>query len=1159
MNTKDQKRYDMLEGLLPKLMLSEKNKSIAETYLEEEGSMEDAFLDQAEPQDFTKLTDKVWEESRSYVAYCQKTVRKESLERYTRFVAAVGGSTAYYLLAKTYYDYNLPSAYLTPVQKLAIKTEGLVWIDLYSGGNLINLYEIQESDPQILKQAMDICYHEAENAKTLLAALYLNGVSQKKDAGNEQDINETAAYLKESLINSFPAVFSSPGLTESQINDVTNYLKNADPSDPVPAEFQDVFLKNTIARSLLKLLSGCALLGISHGREMQIFLKVAVRVNGMEALNGCHNIAKKEWFVQYAEMFEGFMKDQIKDYILWCARNKQDKILGTLITKYPEETQDVFEQAGEEEAVTLTLQIKKVNPQLADKIRDTIIKKAAIAFVQKFRTGKTEAKQYFLGNAPVSTLSPFIETWEKQYMYDSNRYNLFSAFENFEPDYYRRMLVLNAMCRDFNFFTHFYFNRTNTFEQQVEGFRNLLISFEKEEVSIAEQLSFFDYMYTRGFNYAKDVQLIFYDPLTAALASRKEEMADGLLDGVKTAPSFGRYICIRFMNSFPEEYKEQILASAGDTSKFVKEYLLTAFTEHKEWENDILTMLSSKKSQIREMALEVLKKWGVEKYQEELTTALGKEKSKKLKKNLEKCLGLESETEENQAGGEDLVTELLKGGKKRKVAWAYETPFCPVTFKDGAAVPEDYLQAILICYADMNVPGVQPQAKVLAETLNAEEFGLYISELFDKWLGTGAEAKKKWVLYAASIHGGSIIVPKLLRQIQEWPVNSRGAIAAEAVKALALNSTQEALLNVDQISRKFKFKQVKAAAGDALEYAAKEMGITKQELEDRIVPNLGFGASLKQVFDYGERKFDVYLSASLELEVFDEKEKKLKNLPAPGKRDDPEKSKAAHEQYKQMKKQLKTVVANQKLRLEQALSAERLWTTDKWNQLFVENPVMHQFAIGLIWGNYDENGLIETFRYMEDGSFNTMDEDEYQLPENGSIGLVHPVELDKEVLSAWKEQLEDYEIKQPIEQIDRKIYAIKEEEKDQYELTRFGGMLINDLSLAGKLQGMGWYKGSVQDAGGFYTFYREDGPVGVELEFSGSYVGGLGEEVTIYGVSFYKAGTVARGSYVYDTIKKDNQYRLDEITPRYFSEIVYQLEKASVSSKDRVPYPECKR
>ena len=59
-------------------------------------------------------------------------------------------------------------------------------------------------------------------------------------------------------------------------------------------------------------------------------------------------------------------------------------------------------------------------------------------------------------------------------------------------------------------------------------------------------------------------------------------------------------------------------------------------------------------------------------------------------------------------------------------------------------------------------------------------------------------------------------------------------------------------LTVDAISRKFKFRQVKAAAGQALENAAKELGITTEELADRIVPDLGFSADGKRVFDYGK-------------------------------------------------------------------------------------------------------------------------------------------------------------------------------------------------------------------------------------------------------------------------------------------------------------------
>ena len=54
-------------------------------------------------------------------------------------------------------------------------------------------------------------------------------------------------------------------------------------------------------------------------------------------------------------------------------------------------------------------------------------------------------------------------------------------------------------------------------------------------------------------------------------------------------------------------------------------------------------------------------------------------------------------------------------------------------------------------------------------------------ELFRRWLEAGAEAKKKWVLYAASIHGGEEIIPLLHEQIKELPGKFRGALAGEAV------------------------------------------------------------------------------------------------------------------------------------------------------------------------------------------------------------------------------------------------------------------------------------------------------------------------------------------------------------------------------------------
>ncbi|MCZ2971199.1 hypothetical protein NYY93_29695, partial [Acinetobacter baumannii] len=60
----------------------------------------------------------------------------------------------------------------------------------------------------------------------------------------------------------------------------------------------------------------------------------------------------------------------------------------------------------------------------------------------------------------------------------------------------------------------------------------------------------------------------------------------------------------------------------------------------------------------------------------------------------------------------------------------------------------------------------------------------------------------------------------------------RGKIAADAVRALGLSSSKLALMSIHAIAFKYKHKQVRNAAKEALSLAAKTRGITEEELED---------------------------------------------------------------------------------------------------------------------------------------------------------------------------------------------------------------------------------------------------------------------------------------------------------------------------------------
>lgn len=1177
MNLSEERSYQKRMDTLDLMGLTEQNRLLAEQYLDINEPEDRALLQKVEHQDFSVLDQEKRRKCNEYVEHLRKRGRMDELGRFVRFAAQAGGSTAYYVFLIYGWNLNTYLEFLTREQTAAIRAEGIAW-NTYSIKNAVS--GIDQKSPKVLRDAMKLCYHKSDNARVLLAAVSLYHTKSAKAAGGflkglfskgepEDEVKDAVRCVENNLIGSIPNLFTGAAPTDAEIQKLQSYVKSGKPDGPFPQELIDILRGKQVPEYLETLLAGAAFLAIEHSAKCVSFLCLTAamdaQINKNTTLDVCLKIGDRVWFFDHIEELENLLPIPRESYLLWCLRQGADAPLRRMVQKAPEVIKQAVSRLSTDEYQKLLRMTERENPKLFREMslssEGEFRVKLAEELVSRLAKGKNEAKQYLLGEGNLDTLYPFVKEWRGGYDYDTNRCQKVRILKSNgkEQQMYRRAVVLEGLRMRVQYFSSYWYDNSKKIDKQE--IMDILKIYGEEQLPFLYQMDSLGAIYDSF--YEGKSKAAYMDDCVSVLRMKKAEWGGAFADGAKEGSAVVRYLCIRVLDNFWQEYREELLSCAADSSKQVRELLEAVYVSHKEWEPQIKAMLCSKKSQEREMSVQVLKKWGASGYREALEAALAVEKSKKIKELLQDCLGMEGNEakQPEEQTTETLAKEILKGGKKRKAAWVFEagTPFMAVHKLDGRPASEDDLAAVLVAYADMAIPGVSKEAVRLAADLDAKELAAFMNVLFRKWLENGAESKKKWVLYAASVHGGDEIVPVLHAQIKDWAEASRGSIAADAVKALSVNGSPTALLIVDQISRKFKHRQVKKAAADALAYAAKELGITREELEDRIVPNLGFDERMEQRFDYGDRSFRVTLTAALELQVYDEDGKKLKSLPAPGKKDDPEKSKAAGDTYKLLKKQLKAVVTNQKLRLEQALSAERLWKAEQWKELFVKNPVMHQFAIGLIWGVYADGALTSTFRYMEDGSFNTMEEEEYELSGDAMIGLVHPIELDEESLKTWKEQLSDYEVTQPIEQLERPVYRITEEEKKQIELTRFGGKLLNGLSLSGKLQSQGWYRGSVQDAGGYYDFYREDGNVGVDLEFSGSFVGDENDEVTVYGAKFYRARTVERGSYVYDRVKEEDQYALGEVSPRYFSEIVLQLTKATASSQEQLPYPECKK
>ena len=430
--------------------------------------------------------------------------------------------------------------------------------------------------------------------------------------------------------------------------------------------------------------------------------------------------------------------------------------------------------------------------------------------------------------------------------------------------------------------------------------------------------------------------------------------------------------------------------------------------------------------------------------------------------------------------------------------------------------PLKIVQYVFMEYVALKEPSILKDCNKIAEFFDIDSFRNALDNIYTNWLNNKADTKLKNILIPYCIFQPEDKLLKLKTQIEEWALNSRGALAAHAVYAIALNASKFALVLVDTMSVKIKNNQVKNAAKDALKKTAKALEISEDELIDKIIPDLDFDKKGMRELHYGgeaDRVFKLQIKNDFTIEVTDSNNKVLKSLPAPNSKDDKETADASKKELTLIKKNIKMITSNQMTRLNKVLLNGRKWSYKTFTELFVDNPIMNIFALKLIWGVYDEkNNLIESFRYMEDGSFNTFDEEEYifedSLKNKKNITLVHPIELDEEQLSKWKTQLSDYEISQPINQLDLLFEEVKEEHIKNNKIISFEDQEITAGEIMSMANKMSFERSRDIEDGGSYTYYElKDSILNIacRIDFEYMWFGiEANEKVTFKNIAFHR-------------------------------------------------------
>ncbi|GIJ70930.1 DUF4132 domain-containing protein [Virgisporangium ochraceum] len=387
---------------------------------------------------------------------------------------------------------------------------------------------------------------------------------------------------------------------------------------------------------------------------------------------------------------------------------------------------------------------------------------------------------------------------------------------------------------------------------------------------------------------------------------------------------------------------------------------------------------------------------------------------------------------------------LLPGRVPALPAWLDPRLLPPLRVPDGRALPTDAVIHVRTALALSTVDEPYAGVDVVRGTCDPASLEAFAWAMADRWADAGYPARERWVYTALGLVGGDDTVERLVPQLERWQSSGAQARAVLGLDILGAIGTDRALMHLDRFARKAKTWSLRSGARARIEAVAEARGLTPEQLADRLVPDFDLDRDGRMTLDYGPRRFVVGFDEQLRPYTADAHGARLRTVPKPAAKDDPERAPAAYSRFAALKRSVRTVAAEQVRRFEKAMVWRRRWPGAELATLFVAHPLLQHLVRRLVWITDDGHA----FRIAEDRTYADVDDDRYAPADDALVGVAHPVELGATV-KAWSEVFADYQILQPFPQLGRETDTSAE------PLDRFVGRTTTGGRALG-LRSRGW-------------------------------------------------------------------------------------------------------
>ena len=303
-----------------------------------------------------------------------------------------------------------------------------------------------------------------------------------------------------------------------------------------------------------------------------------------------------------------------------------------------------------------------------------------------------------------------------------------------------------------------------------------------------------------------------------------------------------------------------------------------------------------------------------------------------------------------------------------------------------------------------------------------------ILESFRCWDATQDDSDGDWMIPLAGTKGSVAVVGALdhyIRESRDYSLRVKHREEATlAIDLLYDLDTPEARHDLLWQADHLQDDTLRKHAKDLLAKYKKKNKLSDEEFQDLAVPEFGLDKSGAKIFDFGTRQLKMIVKGRHDICFIDEKTHRIfQKFPPTRKTDDRDKYASAREHYGHISDDLRQVFIEQNIRMERAMLVGRTWKVERWHKFIGEHPILGHLARRLLWKVLDKKGnLVSHVLPDAEGTFMDLDFEEVEPEEGQLLALVHPAELEPSALDEWVEQLADFEIIQPFDQLERPLF-----------------------------------------------------------------------------------------------------------------------------------------